>query len=108
MKIKTIVRTIAIGCGLLAAVILSDGGFDNGFIVSDAQARIGRPLTPLSVGGVARRTTRRAIRRSTIYVATLPVTGCRTVNIDGVMLTQCGTTYYQPYTGGQYVVVYVD
>jgi hypothetical protein len=33
-------------------------------VVSDqAQARVGRPLTPGSVAGVARRTTRRTIRR---------------------------------------------
>lgn len=33
---------------------------DNGF-VSSAEARIGRPLTPMSYAGVARRTTRRAV-----------------------------------------------
>jgi hypothetical protein len=33
-----------------------DGGF-----VSEADARIGRPLTPMSYAGVARRTTRRAV-----------------------------------------------
>jgi len=46
------------------------------------------------------------VRRSAIYVATLPV-GCGTVYIDGVSLYSCGGTYYQPY-GTQYVVVYVD
>ena len=30
-------------------------------LVSSAQARIGRPLTPMSYAGVARRTTRRAV-----------------------------------------------
>ena len=33
---------------------------DTGFITS-AEARIGRPLTPMSYAGVARRTTRRAV-----------------------------------------------
>jgi hypothetical protein len=33
---------------------------DNGFI-GEAQARVGRPLTPMSYAGVARRTTRRAV-----------------------------------------------
>jgi hypothetical protein len=33
----------------------------NTALVSSAEARIGRPLTPLSYAGVARRTTRRAI-----------------------------------------------
>ncbi len=73
---------------------------------SPAEARVGRPLTPVSVAGVARRTTRRAIRRSAIYVSTLP-RGCATVVINGASLYQCGATYYQPHQG-QYVVVYVD
>jgi hypothetical protein len=33
---------------------------DNGFF-PEAQARVGRPLTPMSYAGVARRTTRRAV-----------------------------------------------
>jgi hypothetical protein len=74
--------------------------------VAPAQAVVGRPLTPVSVAGVARRTTRRVVRRSTIYVAALPV-GCSTVVINGIGYHQCGATYYQPYQG-QYVVVYVD
>lgn len=39
-----------------------NGGDDvrNG-IFSEAQARVGRPLTPMSYAGVARRTTRRAV-----------------------------------------------
>jgi hypothetical protein len=36
------------------------GNIDGGF-VSKAEARIGRPLTPMSYAGVARRTTRRAV-----------------------------------------------
>jgi len=52
------------------------------------------------------RTSRRVIRRSYIYAATLPA-GCRTVVVEGASLYQCGTTYYQPY-GNQYVVVYIN
>lgn len=74
--------------------------------VSTADARVGRPLTPLSYAGVARRTTRRVVRRTTIYVATLP-RGCATVTIDGASFYQCGTTYYQA-AGGQYVVVHIE
>ena len=75
-------------------------------LVPTVEARVGRPMTPVSVAGVARRSTRRAIRRSTIYRATLP-SGCSTVVIEGTTLHQCGGTYYQPYNN-QYVVVYVD
>lgn len=73
---------------------------------SQAEAIIGRPWTPLSVGGVARRTTRRVIRRSAIYVNTLP-RSCTSINVDGVSVWSCGGTYYQPY-GNQFVVVYID
>jgi len=94
-----------IGGGFAVAVFLGSLA-PIGPLVGAADARVGRPLTPVSVAGVARRTTRRTIRRSTIYVATLP-RGCTTVTIDGTVVQQCGTTYYQPYQG-QYVVVYVD
>jgi hypothetical protein len=58
--------------------------------ISSAEARVGRPLTPISAGGVARRTTRRVIRYGA-YVATLPV-GC----VPYTPYYQCGTVYYQP------------
>lgn len=77
-----------------------------GAFVSETQARVGRPLTPGSVAGVARRTTRRVIRRSAIYVATLPA-GCVRTSVNGVVVWSCGGVYYQPY-GGRYVVVYID
>lgn len=99
-------RIIAITCGLLIAGAAIDGFFNSGIVVQKTVAIIGRPATPISGAGVARRTTRRVIRRSTIYAATLPV-GCSTVVIEGTSLYQCGATYYQPY-GNQYVVVYVD
>lgn len=50
-----------------ATVALAGGVFWNGetainsSLVSFAEARIGRPLTPMSYAGVARRTTRRAV-----------------------------------------------
>lgn len=93
-------------CGLLAAGSLIDGMLSSKILTRPAAAVVGRPATPISVAGAARRTTRRVIRRSTIYVATLPAR-CYTVVIDGISLYQCGTTYYQPY-GNQYVVVYID
>ena len=46
----------------LAAGLFWNGetALDNG-IVTSAEARVGRPLTPMSYAGVARRTTRRAV-----------------------------------------------
>jgi hypothetical protein len=104
---KTIICVIAIICSLLVADLVSEGLFNSRiFLKTEAEARIGRPLTPVSVAGVARRTTRRTIRRTSVYAATLPV-GCRTVVIEGATLHQCGGTYYQPY-GNQFVVVNVN
>ena len=104
---KTVIRVLVIGCCLLAADLLTDGLYDSRILLTtEAEARVGRPLTPVSVAGAARRTTRRVIRRTSVYVATLP-TSCTTVVIEGTTLHQCGGTYYQP-TGNQYVIVNVD
>jgi hypothetical protein len=99
-------HSVALGVGLIAAALVVDGWLPIGVIVGEAQAVVGRPMTPGSVAGVARRTTRRTIRRSAIYASSLPG-GCRTVMIDGSSLYSCAGTYYQRY-GSQYVVVYVD
>jgi len=98
----------AIGTVAVALLVGSDPNafFFDGSLASRAEAVVGMPLTPVSVAGVARRTTRRAIRRSAIYVNTLPG-GCVKTTIYGPVLYQCGATYYQPY-GPQYVVVYID
>ena len=77
-----------------------------GAAVTDAHARIGRPATPGSVAGVARRTTRRVWRRTTRYVAVLPG-GCGRVTLYGAVVWSCGGVYYQPY-GNRYVVVVID
>ncbi|WP_371744755.1 hypothetical protein [Nordella sp. HKS 07] len=46
------------------------------------------------------------IRRSSIYVATLPAS-CIKTSINGALIWHCGGVYYQPY-GGRYVVVYIN
>jgi hypothetical protein len=60
MTLKAIaVATSTIAC----AAVLSPGWTEQGGValsVESAQARVGRPLTPMSVAGVARRTSRRA------------------------------------------------
>ena len=73
---------------------------------ASAEARVGRPLTPVSVAGVARRTTRRVVRRTTIYIAALPP-GCSQVAINGESYYGCGAVYYQQY-GSQYVLVEIQ
>jgi hypothetical protein len=73
---------------------------------TQAEARIGRPATPLSYAGVARRTTRRVVRRTARYYAVLPV-GCASTYVYGTSVYSCGGVYYQPY-GSRYVVVVFD
>lgn len=100
------VKVTLVASLVLVAGAVTDTAFDCGFVVSKAQARIGRPLTPLSYAGVARRTTRRAVYATSVYAATLP-SGCTTVVVDGATLHQCGTTYYRA-SASRYVVVRVD
>lgn len=102
-------RNYALAAGVISSCLLVDGLLSDppgGFFVVSAEARVGRPVTPRSVAGVARRTTRRVVRRSTVYIAALPA-GCARVVVNGVALSRCGGVYYQPYSG-RYVVVYVD
>jgi hypothetical protein len=42
-------------------------------LVASAEARVGRPLTPMSYAGVARRTTRRAVAVGAVAVGTAAV-----------------------------------
>lgn len=58
---KVIVRAILAGLVGGAALMINDNSsFMSGNLITTASAVIGRPLTPLSYAGVARRTTRRA------------------------------------------------
>ena len=68
-----------------------------------AEARVGRPLTPASVAGVARRTTRRTIRRGAYYNA-LPSATCVAATVYGYAVYDCGGIYYQN-SGSGYVIV---
>jgi hypothetical protein len=74
--------------------------------VTPAEARIGRPLTPLSYAGVARRTTRRVVRRNVARIAVLPP-GCIYGRYYGAYYYRCGGYYYAR-QGGVYVQVIVQ
>ena len=60
---KTLVRLSTVTIVGVAALLWSgQSPLDpNAALVSSAEARIGRPLTPMSYAGVARRTTRRVV-----------------------------------------------
>ena len=72
-------------------------------LTSSAEAVVGRPLTPLSAAGVARRTTRRVIRRGA-YIASIP-RACPYGTYYGYSLYYCGGKYYQR-SGSGYVIIY--
>jgi hypothetical protein len=58
------------GCLLLAVVAFAEiTALQLGPLVSTAHAVVGRPLTPVSYAGVARRTSRRTTRRNVAYGA---------------------------------------
>lgn len=97
---------LALGLVLAFADYQPGSGFEGVSLVKEAHAIVGRPATPISYAGVARRTTRRMIYATTIYVATLPP-ACTVIVIEGTTLHQCGGTYYQA-SGTQYVVVKVE
>jgi hypothetical protein len=69
-------------CGVFASVDWSQSG---GLSLSTeaAQARVGRPATPVSVAGVARRTTRRAVVGGAAVGAAAASTGCVRVLVNG-------------------------
>lgn len=58
---KAIVMAAAATAALVGCLSWSGRVDLSGGFVSSAEARIGRPLTPMSYAGVARRTTRRAV-----------------------------------------------
>ncbi|WP_421693897.1 hypothetical protein [Aestuariivirga sp.] len=105
---KTSMKRAIMAIGLLFLASEAGDGLSvlatgNGGLISTAQARVGRPATPGSVAGVARRTTRRTIRRGA-YVARVPK-GCPYGAYYGYNLYYCGGTYYQK-SGSGYVIVY--
>jgi hypothetical protein len=65
---KITIATAVLIFGMLSSLNWTkENGIVLSFCPESAQAVIGRPGTPRSVAGVARRTTRRAVRRSYYY-----------------------------------------
>ena len=60
-----LIRAAAVAFAFFAGftVDVSPSVWQSGTVISQAEAVIGRPGTPASVAGAARRTTRRAVRR---------------------------------------------
>ena len=106
MMKKTTLGLMALTLALGFSDIQPGSGIEGWSPVKEAYAVVGRPATAGSWAGVARRTARRVIIMTSIYVASLPP-NCTVVVVENVSLHQCGSTYYQPY-GNQYVVVNVQ
>jgi hypothetical protein len=94
-KLSALIR-LSIGTALAAAVLSWNGQLPidpQASLVSAAHARIGRPLTPMSYAGVARRTTRRAVAVGAVAAGTAAVVaapGCRqVVDAYGRVATVC-------------------
>ena len=81
---------IAAGVGALALLWSGDVPINGPTsLVSTADARIGRPATPMSYAGVARRTTRRAVAVGAAAGAAA-ASGCvQVVNSYGQLTTVC-------------------
>jgi hypothetical protein len=97
--------------GLFLTLILDFPVIDipGNFFIREAEAVIGRPATPGSVGGVRRRTRRRTRRRviavgTRVYV--LPA-GYTTVVVSGTNYCVHDGVYYKPYYEGAKVVYVV-
>jgi hypothetical protein len=71
-----------LGCGIFGSISWSQ---DDGITltVQSAEARVGRPATPVSVAGVARRTTRRAVVGGAAVGAAAASTACVRVYVNG-------------------------
>jgi hypothetical protein len=100
-KTQATVRTAIVAVVGLSALMVSEqalvGRHDS--LATTADARIGRPLTPLSYAGVARRTTRRAVAAGAAVgygaavaapVVVAPRAGCvQAVDAYGRIYTRC-------------------
>ncbi|AWL92538.1 MULTISPECIES: hypothetical protein [Bradyrhizobium] len=79
---RTLLFAAVLGCGIFGSTQWSN---DAGtvFGVSGAEARVGRPATPASVAGVARRTTRRAVVGGAAVGAAAAGAACVRVYVNG-------------------------
>lgn len=91
-SLRKLMLSAAAALALVAGLFWNgETAIDNG-LVSSAEARVGRPLTPMSYAGVARRTTRRAVAVGAGAAAAGAYygSGCvQVVNAYGQVVTRC-------------------
>lgn len=85
---RTTERLLLATAVVIGGVLSSIGSYPGGGVslsVDSAQARVGRPLTPVSAAGVARRTTRRAVvGGAAVGAAVVGAPACVRVMVNGV------------------------
>src|SRR5260370_14339053 len=117
IRMKHARNTVLAASAFTCAALLSFGWSEQGGMslsIESAQARVGRPLTPVSVAGVARRQTRRAVYGAGAVGAGAAAVGtAAAIGTAGAVAAtspnwgwggpyQTGTGYYAggPYYGG--------
>ncbi|UZE52192.1 hypothetical protein ONR75_17635 [Rhodopseudomonas sp. P2A-2r] len=83
---RVFLMAAVIAAGISTSIVSPPGeGGGMGLSIGSAQARVGRPLTPLSGAGVARRTVRRHVYRAQVVAAPVVVApACVRVRVNGV------------------------
>jgi hypothetical protein len=114
---KNVRKAALAASAFTCAALFSFGWSEQGGIslsIESAQARVGRPLTPVSVAGVARRHTRRAVGAGVVGAGAAAVGTAAAIGTAGAVAAtspnwgwggspyQTGTGYYAagPYYGG--------
>jgi hypothetical protein len=90
LTMRKVLSPIIVGLVVWSVLFLNDAAPTNhgGSLVSSAEAVVGRPRTPVSYAGVARRTTRRAVVAGA--AAGAHASGCvRVTNAYGQVVTRC-------------------
>lgn len=83
IRTKRMLLVVAVlGFGMFGSIDLSSGD-GPALSIQSAEARVGRPATPASVAGVARRTTRRAVVGGAAVGAAAAGTACIRVLVNG-------------------------
>lgn len=86
MKSSSVNRALlfvaTLGFGIFGSIDFSSSD-GPALAVQSAEARVGRPATPVSVAGVARRTTRRAVVGGAAVGAAAAGTACVRVLVNG-------------------------
>ena len=102
--IRSILKTVLVAGCLLSVLGLGEIALQTPILIGSAEAASRAAHQRHNTR--ARRTTRRVVRSTHVYVRRLPA-GCTTVVVDGTRLHRCGRTYYRPHSG-RYVVVVIE